>query len=96
MVGRSVLQGIAGLIWLRRDWTLCLSDVISVRRTVFQPWEVELLLDLESQLVDPKRAPAWLRRYERAVIRQLESGEGPPMKFSAYLQRSKTRRPSKE
>jgi hypothetical protein len=68
----------------------------SVRRTVFQPWEVELLLDIESCVLDPRRRTPILERYARAVVRQLEAGPGPPLKLSEYLQRSKTRRPSKE
>jgi hypothetical protein len=68
----------------------------SVRRTLFQSWEVELLLDIESCPLDPKRRTGVLRRYERAVTRQLERGPGPPMKLSAYLQSRRTRRPSRE
>lgn len=68
----------------------------AVRRTVFQAWEVEILLDIENCVLDPKRKIAILRKYERAVARQLETGPGPPMKLSEFLQRSRTRRPSKE
>jgi len=67
-----------------------------ITRTLFEKWEVELLLDIESCPLDPKRRPGTLRRYERAVTRQLESGPGPPMKLSEYLQRRSTRRPSSE
>jgi len=69
----------------------------TIRRTVFGPWEVEILLDIESQTLDPRRRTLMLRRYERAVVRQMESGPGPPMKFSEHLQRSKrTRLPANE
>ena len=69
----------------------------TIRRTVFRRWELEILLDLESHSIDPKRRIAILRKYERAVARQLESGPGPPMKLSEHLQRSKrTRLPSTE
>ena len=67
-----------------------------VRRTVFAKWEIEILIDIENCQVDPKRRIGTLRRYERAVTRQLESGPGPPMKLSEFLQRKRTRRPSSE
>jgi hypothetical protein len=66
------------------------------RRTVFQPWEVELLLDIANSGLDPRRKGARLRQYMRAVRKQLESGPGPPMKFSEFLQSKRTRRPSTE
>ena len=64
-----------------------------VRRTVFQPWEIELLLDIESCALDGRRRIGTLQRYERAVTRQLEHGPGPPMKVSEYLERRKRTRP---
>ena len=65
----------------------------SISRTVFQAWELEILLDIEGQVLDPKRRPVVLRQYERAVVRQLDAGPGPPMKFSQFLQLKNTRRP---
>jgi hypothetical protein len=67
-----------------------------VNRTLFAKWEIDLLLDIEQCPIEPKRRIGILRRYERAVARQLESGPGPPMKLSEYLQRRRTRRPSSE
>jgi hypothetical protein len=67
-----------------------------VRRNVFQAWEIELLIDIENCVVDPKRKIGTLRRYERAVARQMEAQPGPPMKLSEFLQRRRTRRPSNE
>jgi hypothetical protein len=68
----------------------------STSRTVFQPWEIEILLDIDACVLDPKRRIGILRQYARAVGRQLEEGEGTPMKLSEYLQRRTTRRPSSE
>jgi hypothetical protein len=65
-----------------------------VRRTVFQPWEIDILVDLQNCQTDPKRRGDLLRQYEGAVTRQMESGQGPPMKFSEFLQSRRTRRPS--
>jgi len=67
----------------------------AIVRTTFQPWEVELLLDMECCQLDPRRRQEILRQYQRAVERQLETGPGPPMKLSEFLQvrtmrRSKT------
>ena len=63
-------------------------------RTTFQPWEVDLLIDFESCELDPKRRVETLRQYTRAVQEQLETGPGPPIPLSAFLQRRMTRRPS--
>ena len=61
-------------------------------RNSFYPWEIELLIDMESCLVEPRRRPEILRQYQKAVEKQLESGPGPPMKLSQYLQTRVTRR----
>jgi hypothetical protein len=55
------------------------------RRTVFQPWEVELLVEIDSCGLDPKRRTRTLRSYVRAVERHLEQGPGPPMKLEEFL-----------
>ena len=67
----------------------------AIVRTTFQPWEVEILIDMENCQLDPRRRQDILRQYQRAVERQLETGPGPPMKLSQFLQvrmmrRSKT------
>jgi hypothetical protein len=63
------------------------------RRNVFQPWEVDLLVDIDGCALDPKRRVATLRQYVRAVERQLYEGPGPPMKLSEFLrQRAEWRR----
>lgn len=68
----------------------------NVKRTTFQPWEVDLLVDIESCSLEPNRHITILRQYERAVTRQIESAGGLPIKLSEYLQRNRTRRPSNE
>jgi len=56
-----------------------------VRRTCFAPWEVDLLVDLqECRLPRSRRAEA-LRRYQRAVERQLERGQIPPIRLSQFI-----------
>ncbi len=63
-------------------------------RNTFHPWEIELLLDIEGCALDLKRKSDTLRRYQKAVERQLDYGPGPPMKLSEFLQTRTTRRPS--
>ncbi|HYW46331.1 MAG TPA: hypothetical protein VE959_25920 [Bryobacteraceae bacterium] len=65
----------------------------AIVRTTFQPWEVELLLDMETCRLEPKRRNEILRQYQRAVERQMEIGPGPPMRLSEFLQVRTTRRP---
>jgi hypothetical protein len=73
-----------------------LGDIIrgTTGRNSFEPWEVEILLDLANCQIMPRRRLETLRAYERAVSRQMEVGPGPPMKLSDYLQQKTTRRPS--
>ncbi len=67
----------------------------SMVRNSFHPWEIELLLDIDGCALEPKRKMETLRRYQKAVERQLEYGPGPPMKLSEFLQtRNNTRRSS--
>jgi hypothetical protein len=58
-----------------------------VRRTSFQPWEVHLLLDLQDCRLTRSRRDEALRRYQRAVEKQLERGDVPPVKFSDFVGR---------
>jgi len=63
-------------------------------RNCFQPWEVSILLDMETCPLAPRHRQEILRQYQRAVEKQLETGPGPPMKLSEFLQLKITRRPS--
>ena len=56
-----------------------------VRRTCFQAWEVDLLVDLEACRLTRSRREELLRRYQRAVQHQLERGEIPPVKLSVFM-----------
>jgi hypothetical protein len=57
----------------------------AITRNDFHPWEIELLLDIETCQLERKRKTDILRQYQRAVERQLEMGGGPPMKLSEFL-----------
>ena len=56
-----------------------------VRRTTFQPWEVDFLVDLQSCSLTKSRREEALGRYQRVVQKQLERGQLPPMRFSEFL-----------
>lgn len=65
-----------------------------LRRNSFEPWEIEILLDFQTCAVPPGRQLRILRAWLKAVEHQMETGPGPPMKLSQYLQLRKTRRPA--
>jgi hypothetical protein len=54
-------------------------------RNSFLPWEVNILLDMETCQIERRRRLDILRQYGRAVERQMEKGPGPPMKLSEFL-----------
>ena len=57
----------------------------ALARNSFQPWEVEILLDLDQCQVEKRRRLDILRQYQKAVERQINNGDGPPMKLSEFL-----------
>jgi hypothetical protein len=65
----------------------------AIVRNTFHPWEVDILLDMQDCDLEPRRRQEILRQYQRAVERQMETGPGPPMKLSEFLQLRMTRRP---
>ena len=67
-----------------------------IRRTTFERWEMELLVDIDQCTVPRTKFIGILRQYHRAVRRQLDVGPGPPMKLSEFLQWRSTRWPSTE
>lgn len=66
-----------------------------IARNSFQSWEVEILLDIETCALEPRKRLDILRQYQKAVQKQMERGNGPPLlKMSEYLQAKSTRRPT--
>jgi len=64
----------------------------NMHRNTFRPWEVDLLLDIEScNLRDSSRRET-LRRYQRAVQRHMEKGARLPLKLSEYLDAVKAKK----
>ena len=63
-------------------------------RNTFRPWEIELLLDIEACELKPGAKRETLRRYQKAVQRQMEKGARLPLRLSEYLSAQKSRRPA--
>src|SRR5271165_4520185 len=57
----------------------------ALARNSFQPWEAEILMDLENCPLERRYRMEILRQYQRAVERQMIVGPGPPMKLSEFL-----------
>ncbi len=64
----------------------------SLSRNTFRPWEIEILLDLESCEFKDANKREMLKRYQRAVQRHMEKGARLPLKMSEYLDSLATRR----
>jgi hypothetical protein len=67
----------------------------SIKRNSFQPWEFEILLDMDHCQFEKRRRLDILRQYQRAVAKQMERGPGPPMKLSRFLEIRASRHPPK-
>ena len=57
----------------------------SMNRNTFRPWEIEILLDIEDCNFRDGTKRETLKRYQKAVQRQMEKGANMPMKLSEFL-----------
>jgi hypothetical protein len=64
----------------------------NMQRNTFRPWEIELLLDIESCNLREVNKRDTLRRYQKAVQRHMEKGARLPLKLSEYLEAVKSKR----
>jgi hypothetical protein len=64
----------------------------NMHRNTFRPWEIQLLLDIESCNLRESAKRETLKRYQRAVQRQMEKGGRLPIKLSEYLESVKAKR----
>jgi len=64
----------------------------SLNRNTFRPWEIELLLDMETCEFSDLNKRAMLKRYQKAVQRHMERGARLPFKLSQYLESLRSRR----
>ena len=69
-------------------------------RANFRPWEIDILLDIESCTMSSSAKRQVLREYQTAVQAELQKGAHLPMRFSEYLERQegsrRQRKPAKE
>lgn len=63
-------------------------------RNGFRPWEIELLLDIETCDLSDLNKRETLKRYQKAVQRQMDKGARLPFKLSEYLESLRARRAS--
>jgi len=61
----------------------------TMNRNTFQPWEIEILLDIEMCNLREVVKRETLRRYQKAVQRSMEKGARTPLKLSEYLEGKK-------
>ena len=61
-------------------------------RNTFRTWEIEVLLDIQMCDLRDGQKRETLRRYQRAVQRQMEKGARDPLKLSEYLAANKAKR----
>ena len=64
----------------------------NMQRNTFRPWEIELLLDIESCNLREVNKRDTLRRYQKAVQRHMEKGARLPLKLSEYMDAVKNKR----
>jgi hypothetical protein len=56
-----------------------------IQRNTFQPWEIELLLDIEACDLREGSRREVLRRYQKAANKYIERGAPSLLKLSEYL-----------
>jgi hypothetical protein len=61
----------------------------TMNRNTFQPWEIDILLDIESCNLKDAIGRETLRRYQKAVQRSMEKGARTPLRLSEYLSNKK-------
>ena len=64
----------------------------TITRNTFRAWEIDLLLDIENCKLRESAKREALKRYQKAVQRQMEKGARLPLKLSEYLESIQTRR----
>jgi hypothetical protein len=62
----------------------------TMNRNTFQPWEIDILLDIEMCNLREAVKRETLRRYQKAVQRSMEKGARKPLKLSEYLDGKKS------
>lgn len=65
----------------------------TMSRNTFQPWEIDILVDIEMCQVHEPVKRETLRRYQKAVQRSMEKGAPMPLRLSEYLRGKKSSQP---
>src|ERR1700745_3603430 len=64
----------------------------NMHRNTFRPWEIDLLLDIETCNLRESAKRETLKRSQKAVQRHMEKGARLPLKLSDYLDNVKAKR----
>ncbi len=64
----------------------------AINRNTFQPWEIELMLDIQAADFGDTPQKEMLKRYQKAVQRFYDKGVKMPIKLSEYIDSLKSRR----
>ncbi len=64
-----------------------------IRRTTFEPWEIQVMLDIQSCPAEEANKKEMLRRYQQAAHRWLERGGRTMLLLSDYLAKRHRRAP---
>ncbi len=64
----------------------------TIARNTFQPWEIDLLLDIQAADLGDASEKEVLKRYQKAVQRAYDKGAKMPMRLSEYLDSLKSKR----
>jgi hypothetical protein len=64
----------------------------AISRNTFQPWEITIMLDIQSCDIGDASEKDLLKRYQKAVQRAYEKGAKMPMLLSEYLESLRARR----
>lgn len=80
------------------QFNVLIQEVISgqFQRHVFSPWELELLLDIESCKVRQSSRTSLLRRYQHAACQRALRGGLPVLRFSEFLLDQRRRRANRK
>jgi hypothetical protein len=79
--------GSAGSLRARFDRLMHDLTLGRLNRSAYEPWEIDLLLDIQTCAIPARRLAPVLRRYQKSVQRQFQSGDREPMRLSEYLRR---------
>jgi hypothetical protein len=76
------------------QFSLLMGELLrgGMHRSKFRPWEIDLLLDIESCTLRGSVKRKLLTEYHNAVQAQLQEGADLPFRFSEYLEQRELNR----